>query len=160
MNSRLLVPSASFVAFAGLVLGACGSPEAGRSAPVRAPHGAALTTERQGTAHVVTLIHIRTHSDTRETTTSTSRVGDVRFQGPDAPYTATVTGPGHPAIPVPSVLVGHDPYTGPGAGTEPTWHRTRLTHDYTVFGVVTAQAPLSADASVHDVGRAMLAGAR
>ena len=144
--------------FAGLVLGACGSPEAGRSGATHALHAAVRTTELQGTAHVVALIHICTQPDTQEAATTTSQVGDVRFQGPEATFTTTVTSPGDPTIPVPSVLVGHDLYTGLGAGTEPMWNRTRLTHDYAVFGVVTTQGLASAGASVDDGGRTMLAG--
>jgi len=140
---------------AGLALSACGTSAGGTSASARALHAAVSITERQGTAHFASMNRIRSRPGNQGTIT-VSTVGDVRFQGPAATYTTTVTSPGHPVTPVPGVVLGRDLYLGLGGANEPMWHHTHLTSDYAVFGIATVHQLLAADASVTEVGRTTL----
>ena len=142
---------------AGCLLSACGTSSAGNPAASRSVRAAIATTERQGTAHIVSLEHVKGATGTAGTT-AISLVGDVRFVGPEATYTTAVSSPGHPAIPVHSVVIGSDLYLDVGGATEPQWQHVRLRTDFAVFGFVTTNQLLAISSSAMEVARTTLGG--
>ena len=142
---------------AGCLLSACGTSSADNPAASRSVRAAIATTDRQGTAHIVSLEQVKGATGTAGTTTI-SLVGDVRFVGPEANYTTAVSSPGHQAVPVRSVVIGSDLYLDGGGATEPQWQHVRLRTDFAVFGFVTTKQLLAISSSAIEVGRTTLAG--
>jgi len=129
----------------GLGLAACGTPTGGAVPAATALHTAVLATEHRGTAHFDVSTSVETSPDIRAAS-SVSEVGVLRFAGPMADYTTLVTGPGLPSPQTRTVIVGHVVYEGVEIGRALTWRGGGTDSDFPVFGVITAQGLLDADA--------------